>query len=304
LPSTTPLRNFYHRSARIVRRKFATKEIPKDDPVRDPFRAYRDPAYYSKIMSENYTRARGWQETFEISLYMKEKKWSFFDLFLVMMLGTSVIWRTAFEPWVLENFTYSKNKMEAGMWHTMFTSQISHQGKFHLVGNFAMICLCVKQLRPLGVNLNYLFGTFILANIGGNLITHLRDDAHIPSMGASAGVACLFMNAVVFIPWTTMEVWLPFMGGWQRNYLWRITLVFMLVDLIGWTFDYKKIGHDAHLVGWILGFVSGCLFKKYHIGLPVNHLWRKPVYKLRKKPPLWDMEHWAKLHAMGRNPTL
>jgi len=254
-------------------------------------------------MAENYTRARGWQETFEIWMYIKEKKWGIWDLYVAACCASFMLWRTGYEPWIREHFTYSMKKWEEGKYHTMFTSAISHYGKWHLAGTIGLTLLSVKMLRGC-VNLNYLFGTFCLAHALGNFSSHYKENKYVPRAGGSAGVCALFMSVAVFFPWRTMEVWIPFMGGWHRQYMWRLMVLFGMVDVIGMNFEKSFVGHEAHLMGYATGFVTACLLKKYHLSVPINHLWRKPVYKLPTKPPLWDMSHWAKLHAAGRGPML
>jgi len=301
LPST-PFRNFFHRATRIGKRHYKT-EVPKDDPIRDPFRAYRDPAYYSKLMAENYTRARGWQESFEIWMYMKEKKWGIWDLYVAMCAGTFFMWRTGYEPWNREHLTYTHDKWKNGQYHTMFTSMISHSSKWHLLGNVGATLLSIKMLRGC-VNLNYLFGTFCLAHVLANFGSHFSQHYNVPKMGGSAGVCCLVSSLAVFFPWRTMEVYIPYFGNWHRQYMWRIIVLLSVIDFLGIWYDNSPYGHQAHMTGWVTGFLSACLLKRFHLNVPVNHLWRKPVFKIPKKPPLWDMNHWAKLHAQGRGMTL
>ena len=82
-----PIRNFAHRfrysliqmvsfifvfhTIFLSRRYFADQpfeKIPKDDPIRDPFRAYRDPRYYTKVMQESNTQGANYREIFDIAL--------------------------------------------------------------------------------------------------------------------------------------------------------------------------------------------------------------------------------------------
>jgi len=280
---------------------FKGKDIPKNDPIKDPFRAYKDPKYYSKLMAEPFTRAKGWQEVFDIYLYLKEGRWNIFDVFIGAMCTTCVLWRCAYEPWMREHFTYCPAQLDQGKWYTAFTSLISHSGKFHLFANSFLILCCVHMLRP-AANTNLLFLTFIAACQAGNLAAHLRENRNIPQHGASAGTCALMVMTALYLPWKTMNVYFPGGRSWHRNFLWRVVLLGMVSDF-GFMFYKEKrvIAHDAHLAGYGTGLVLGCALKKYHTGVKVNHLWRKPVLSQMPRPKLWDTKQWDKMSALGRD---
>lgn len=298
---STPVRKFADRLHRFGVRRFATKEIPKNDPIVDQFRAYKDPKYYTLLQGIAQTSARGYKETFDIFLVAKEKKWSVFDLFLALMIGNFIMWRLSYEPWMRKHFTYNPYRWREGRGYTFFTSFFAHEGKWHLLMNATLMVFTIFYMRSV-CNLNYLFLVFCAGGAAGNIVPHIRKNKQYnPRLGSSSGVCAMMMTMCVFMPWRTFAVYLPILRGYQRNYLWRIMLLFTGVDAGCFYLKESRIGHDAHLAGYAMGFFGGLLLKKFHLGVPLTHLWRKPVYAVPPKPPLWDTNHWAKVHAMGRS---
>jgi len=297
LRNTTPRTSLFAPIRRKIAGKVKAKDIKADDPVVDPFRAYKDPKYYSFLMNE--VPKHPLQEATDVYLYMKEGKWTFFDLFFASCIGIWAMWKIGYQPWMLENFTWNSKQWKDGNYHTAFTSFASHTSVFHIAANLLIGERCVRLMRGL-CNFNVYFGIFLGAGLIANYAILYRQNHEVSRMGCSAGVCAMLMAAMVYQPWRMMEVWIPFFGNFHKQFLWRLIVLFGGFDLLLCAYKDSSYGHDAHTVGYAVGLVGGLLMKRYSTGVPINHLWRKPVLPMKKKPPLWDTKSWDRLAQEGR----
>jgi len=302
--STFNFRNTVPRANRLftpIRRKIAgkvkAKEIPKEDPIVDPFRAYNDPKYYSFLMNE--TPRAPWQEIADSWLYLKEGKWSIFDAFFASCIAIWATWKIGYEPWMLENFSWNAQQFREGRYYTALTSFASHSSGWHILANLLIAERCVRLMKGV-CNFNLFFAVFMASGLIANGVSLLRQNREISRMGCSAGVCAMMACAIVYQPWRMMDVWIPFLGGVHKQFLWRIGLIFGSLDAAMLFYKDSHFGHDAHVTGYAVGVLGGILMKRFNTGVNVSHLWRKPVLKMKKKPPLWDTKVWDKLAQQGR----
>eukprot|EP00494_Astrolonche_serrata_P001004 UN01010 len=126
-------RNFFHRINRQsfhIRRRFCNKA----DEFHDPFRAYRDPKYYTKFMNEPQ---KFWmRDVFETFLFLKKGTWNIFDYFWIVCGGTLLAFTTLDSTYLGDEFGFSPHNMRQGKWWTPFTSIICHENILHFGANW------------------------------------------------------------------------------------------------------------------------------------------------------------------------
>lgn len=150
-----------------------------------------------------------------------------------------------------------------GLWQ-MTTALFSHAGLFHLVGNMYFLFVAGDNVEDLMGPFKFLALYLVAGVLGFVFYDIFAASSTIPHLGAS-GAVCGVMGAYLcFFPRVKFSIrFLIFFEFGISCFL--LFPAYMLWDWIMCLMGDTQVAYEAHLIGFVVGFLIANFFKKAHL---------------------------------------
>ncbi len=177
-------------------------------------------------------------------------------IFINIAVLVSAYWKVGmpyFEDWVFRPAQWTLS--------SLFNSIFSHGSVFHLVGNMYFLYITGDNVEDLMGRFKY-FTFYIVCGFAASII-YVFMGAEGSFLGASGAISGVMGAYVCFFPKSKFAIRILWILEIEVSCL-ALFLFYIGIDIISMKFA-DGVAHEAHIVGFIVGYIIALLFKRTHL---------------------------------------